>query len=93
MHLEDPKFQDILQSRETTVWSSSPKFIFSLVECEQLIWEHAQRAPAGPHGACGFGTAVVACRVPRVIALLPSACVMLPAMTTAPLKASTTFRQ
>lgn len=93
MYLEDPKCQDTLEIRETKVWSSSPKLLFLLVECEQLIWEHDQRAPTSPHGACGFGTAVVACRVPRVIALLPSACVVLPAMTTAPLKSSIAFRQ
>lgn len=66
---------------------------FLLVECEQLIREHAQRAPASPHSACGFGTAAVACRVPRVIALLSNACVVLPDMTTAPCKSSTTCRQ
>lgn len=92
-HLEDPKFQDMLGIRETKVWSSSPRFLFLLVECEQLIWEHTQRAPADPHGACGFGRAVVVCRVPRVIGLLLSACVVLPAMTTAPLKSSTAFWQ
>lgn len=89
VHLEDPKFQDVFEIRETKVWSSSPKFLFLLVECEQLIWEHAQRAPISPCGAC----VVVAYRVPRVIAFLRSVCVVLPAMTTGPLKSSKAFRQ
>jgi len=58
------------------------------VECEQLIWKNAQRGPTSPHSACGFGTTAVAYSVLGVITLLSSACVVLPAMTTAPLKAS-----
>ena len=33
VHLEDPKFQDVLEVRETKVWRSSPKCLFLLFEC------------------------------------------------------------